>query len=50
MKIREFAVLMCAAEGKKKQVSVAQMMEILKVMNLIFSGDLYKKIRTLPKP
>ena len=37
MKVTEFARLICEKEGKKKQVSIAQIMEILKVIKEMFN-------------
>lgn len=47
MKITDFSVLVAIREGKKRQVSIAQIKEILKVINDLLGGDLYKSIRLL---
>ena len=48
MKVIDFAVLICKKEGKKKQVNVAQVMEILKIIRsllLVVGIDLYLIIK-----
>lgn len=45
MKITDFAKLVAAKEGKKVQVNIAQIKEILRVANDITSGALYTLIR-----
>lgn len=45
MKVRNFAVLVSKHEGLKKQVNIAQIMEILCVINRLSGGLLYKLIR-----
>ena len=47
MKITDFARRVAAQEGKKKQVSIAQIAEILKVINQLTGGVLYKTIRQM---
>jgi len=47
MKINELAKLITEFEGKKKQISIAQVLEVLKVMNKLTAGALYKLIRSL---
>jgi hypothetical protein len=47
MKIHEFSVLVSKKEGKKKQVNIAQIKEVLKVVNTELSGKLYAEIRKL---
>jgi hypothetical protein len=49
MKITDFAVEVTKLEGKKKQVNIAQIMEVLKVVNILTDGWLYKHIRKLSK-
>ena len=46
MKVTTFAEIVCAVEGKKKQVNIAQIKEVLKVVNVLLDGALYKKIRS----
>lgn len=48
MKVSDFAILVSKKEGKKKQVNIAQIKEILKVSDAITKGLLYKLIRSLP--
>jgi hypothetical protein len=45
MKVSDFAVLVAQNEGKKKQMSIAQIKEVLKVVNDLLDGELYKIIR-----
>ena len=49
MKVTKFAQLICKEEGKKKEVSIAQVMEVLKVINgllkRLINVDLYFLIR-----
>lgn len=47
MKVSDFAVRVAREEGKKKQVSIAQILEILKIVNKLTQGALYKWIRAL---
>mgnify|MGYP001465233325 CR=1 FL=1 len=45
MKITTFSEKVAMLEGKKKQISIAQIKEVLKVTNIILDGALYKLIR-----
>ena len=48
MRLIDFATLICKKEGKKKQVNIAQVMEILKIIRsllLVIGIDLYMIIR-----
>ena len=45
MKIKAFALLVARDEGLKKQVNIAQISEILRVINKLFGGEFYKLIR-----
>lgn len=45
MKINSFAQKVCEVEGKKIQVNVAQVKEILRAINNLLGGELYKIIR-----
>jgi len=45
MNINKFAVEVTKLEGKKKQVNIAQIKEVLKVTNKLLGGKLYKLIR-----
>jgi len=47
MKVTKFAELVALHEKKKKQVNIGQIKEILKVVNTILDGELYKKVREL---
>jgi len=43
--IHKFAVKVSKLEGKKKQVNIAQIKEILKVTNELLNGELYTLIK-----
>ena len=45
MKINDFAVLVAEEEGGKKEMSIAQIKEVLKVTNGLLGGELYKLVR-----
>ena len=45
MKLHTFAQQVCLYEAGKKEVNIAQVKEILKVINRLLNGDLYKTIR-----
>ena len=47
MKVSEFAEVVAEYEGKKKQVNIAQIKEVMKVINQLLNGLLYKIIRGL---
>ncbi len=47
MNINEFAKIVAEKEGKKRQVSIAQIKEILRIINSFTVGELYKAIRRL---
>lgn len=47
MKVSDFSVNVAKKEAKKRQVSIAQIKEILKVINDLTNGELYKLIRKL---
>ena len=47
MTINEFATATAINEGLKKQVDIAQIKEILRVINQLLGGSLYKQIRKL---
>ena len=47
MKINSFAIKIAKKEGGKVQVSIAQISEILKVINILTKGVLYKIIELL---
>jgi len=49
MTVNEFAQLISVNEGKKKQVDIAQILEILKVSNKLTDGQLYRLIKSIPK-
>lgn len=48
MTINKFAEKVCSGEGKLKQVNIAQVKEILNVINKLTGGVLYGIIRILP--
>jgi hypothetical protein len=45
MKITDFAGMIAKKEGKKVQVNIAQIKEVLKVSNDLLSGTFYVLIR-----
>ena len=47
MNIRNFAVKVAKKEGKKRQVNIAQILEILKIINQLTKKRLYTIIRAL---
>jgi len=51
MKVTEFARLICKREGKKKQVDIAQVLEILKIeramLKKLIGVDLYILIHAI---
>jgi len=47
MKVSDFAVRIALGEKGKKEVNIAQIKEILKVVNEELCGNLYKLIRKL---
>lgn len=48
MTINEFAKIVAKGEGKLKQVNIAQIKEVLRVVNMLLGGnELYKMIRKI---
>ena len=47
MKITDFSEWVAEKEGLKKQISIAQVKEVLKVVNKLLKGELYKMIREI---
>ena len=47
MKISDFAVEAAKLEGKKKEVNIAQIKEVLKIINLLTQGEFYKLIHKI---
>jgi hypothetical protein len=47
MTINDFAVQVSKKEGKKVQLSIAQISETLKIVNQLLDGKLYREIRKL---
>ena len=45
MKVNEFARLVTLIEGLKKELDIAQVKEVLRVVNDLLAGKLYKNIR-----
>ena len=45
MKITQFTKMVAKGEGKLKQVNIAQIAEVLKVINKLLGGALYRAIR-----
>ena len=51
MKVTDFAKEVTLHEGNKKSLSIAQVAEVLKIVDNLTDGSLYKTIRgTQPKP
>ena len=50
MKIVEFATMVAKTEGKKKQITVAQISEVLRIVNELTYGGLYLFIRMKKAP
>jgi len=49
MNIKQFAKEVTLEEGLKVSLSIAQICEVLKIVNKKVNGTLYKAIRTLDK-
>jgi hypothetical protein len=49
MNINDFAKIVTLLEGKKRSVSIAQVKEILKIINDLTEKEFYKSIRKLDK-
>ena len=47
MTIGDFAVKVAKKEGGKKSVNIAQIKEILRIVNALVGGELYKIIKKL---
>ena len=47
MNINDFAVKVTKKEGGKKSISIAQVKEVLKIVNDLLKGELYKLIRKI---
>jgi hypothetical protein len=47
MKVTDFAVKVAKREGGKKNLSIAQIKEVLKIINGLFGGEFYKVIRKM---
>lgn len=45
MTMNDFAVKVAKMEGKKKSLSIAQIKEVLKIVNKLLDGDLYAAIK-----
>jgi hypothetical protein len=45
MKVSDLALEVAELEGKKKEVSIAQIKEILKCVNTFTNGEFYKWVR-----
>lgn len=48
MNINDFAVAISKLEGGKKNLSIAQIKEVLKCANHILDGELYPAIKEVP--
>jgi len=49
MNIKEFAKVVTLEEGLKTSISIAQVAEILKIINKLLGGNLYLLIRNMTK-
>jgi len=47
MKITDFSVKVARMEKGKKQISIAQIKEVLKIINYLLGGSVYKQIRNM---
>ena len=47
MNINDFAVKVAKLEGGKKSINIAQIKEVLKIVNQLLAGELYKLIRKI---
>lgn len=47
MKIAEFASKMALAEGKKKEIGIGQVREMLRLINIATNGALYQLIKAM---
>jgi hypothetical protein len=45
MKLTDFAKQVCKIEGKKINLPIAQVMEVLKAANSLLEGEIYKMVR-----
>lgn len=48
MDINKFAVIVAESEGGKKQVDIAQIKQVLKIVNRLTNGILYAFVKSLP--
>ncbi len=48
MKVSKFNQLTAKYEGKKKEVNIAQISEVIKIANELTNGVLYKVIQLMP--
>ena len=47
MKVTDFSVLVTEEEGKKISLSIAQVKEVIKIVNKMLDGELYKLIKKI---
>lgn len=47
--LTKFATAVCKIEGKKKSVDIAQVKEVLKIINMLLGGRLYPLIKEFYK-
>ena len=48
MKITEFNKMVCEQEGKEKELTIAQVSEVVKIINELTNGVLYNVIELIP--
>ena len=49
MKVQDFTEFVTKLEGKKKSLSIAQVKEVVKIVNKLLGGSVYKEIRNTNK-
>jgi len=47
MDLNEFAIKVTLEEGKKRDISIAQIKEVLKIINKFLDGKLYSLVRKM---
>jgi len=45
MKLSDFAIKVAKKEGKKRSISIAQIKEVLRIVNQLCDGELYYYVR-----
>jgi len=47
MKITDFSIIVAEMEKGKKEISIGQIKEVLKIVNQLLDGQLYKFIKSI---